>query len=211
MLFCGNNMSYQSLDSIRPTPNIAFIDGQNLYLGTTKCGECAKTKNIEFKDIRFSDCTCGNAWKIDLQRFRVYLRENYGISEAYYFFGYLHDENNDLYQEIQKAGFIVVFKEHNKLAKSKKKGNIDTDLVLEIMKNLLDNSNFDKIVLVSGDGDYKKLVQYLISKNRFRKILFPNKKHASSLYNELGSEMFDHLENLKTYIETKNEVKEKGS
>ncbi len=84
--------------------------------------------------------------------------------------------------------------------KSEKKGNVDTDIVFEIMKNLLDNKNFDKIVLVSGDGDYKKLVKYLIQKERFRKILFPNKKFASSLYNELGSEYFDYLENLKTYI-----------
>ena len=196
-------MTYQSLDSIRPVPNIAFVDGQNLYLGTTKCDNCAIAKRIDFKDIKFSDCTCGYAWKIDLPKFRVYLKENYSISEAYYFFGYLHDENAELYQEIQKAGFIVVFKEHNKLARSKKKGNIDTDLVFEIMKNLIENTNFHKIVLVSGDGDYIKLVKYLITKDKFKKILHPNKKHASSLYKELGSEMFDCLENLKTYIKEK--------
>lgn len=68
------------------------------------------------------------------------------------------------------------------------------------MKNLVDNPAFEKIVLVSGDGDYKKLVQYLISKKKFKKILFPNRKFASSLYKELGSEFFDNLENLKTYI-----------
>ena len=81
-------------------------------------------------------------------------------------------------------------------------------MVFEIMKNLLDNEEFDKILLISGDGDYKKIVNYLISKNRFEKMLFPNKKFASSLYNELGSEKFDYLENLKTYIEN---VNKKGS
>lgn len=40
---------------------------------------------------------------------------------------------------------------------------------------------------ISGDGDYKKVVEYLISKNRFLKILFPNKKF-SSLYKTLGNE-----------------------
>ncbi len=58
-----------------------------------------------------------------------------------------------------------MFKEHTKLHKSVKKGNIDTDMVFEIMKNLLDNDGFDKILLISGDGDYKKIVNYLISKN----------------------------------------------
>jgi uncharacterized LabA/DUF88 family protein len=150
--------------------------------------------------MKLSDCVCGKGWVINLTKFRVYLRDNYSVTEAYYFLGYLHDENDELYKNIQKAGFIVAFKEHNKLAKSKKKGNVDTDIVFEIMKNLVDNHDFNKVLLISGDGDYKKLVQYLISKDKFRKILFPNKKYASSLYKELGSEYFDYLENLKTYI-----------
>ena len=53
----------------------------------------------------------------------------------------------------------------------------------------------DKIVLVSGDGDYKLLVDFLIEEKKFKKILFPNKKFASSLYRQLGSELFDWLEN----------------
>lgn len=183
-------------------PNIAFIDGQNLYFGTTKCSDCSKYLNIEIQNMKISDCKCGYAWEINLNKFRTYLREKYNISEeAYYFLGYLHNENTDLYKEIQKSGFIVSFKEHYKLQKTKKKGNVDTDIVFEIMKKLVDGGNdFNKIVLVSGDGDYKKLVQYLISKNKFEKILFPNKKFASSLYKEFGSEFFDYMENLKTYI-----------
>lgn len=180
--------------------NLAFIDGQNLHFGTTKCDNCAKRLNVSLQDIRLSDCTCGDGWEVNLLKFRIYLKENYNVSEAYYFLGYLQNDNEELYKEIQKAGFIVLFKEHHKLAKSKKKGNVDTDIVFEIMKNLLDNKDFNKIVLVSGDGDYLKLVQYLINKNIFKKILFPNKKFASSLYKKLGSEFFDYLENIKEYI-----------
>lgn len=157
--------------------NSAFIDGQNLYLGTMQ-----------------------DNWSVDLAKFRVYLRDKYKIAEAYYFLGYLQEENDELYKEIQKAGFIVVFKEHNQYALTKKKGNVDTDLVFEIMKSLIENNTLDKIVLVSGDGDYKKLVEYLIGKDKFLKILFPNKKFASSLYKKLGSEFFDYLENIKSYI-----------
>lgn len=180
--------------------NIAFIDGQNLYLGTTKCSDCSTKLKIEFKDIQLADCVCGNAWEVTLSKFRIYLKENYNVAEAYYFLGYVQDENDELYKEIQKAGFIVLFKEHHKLSKSKKKGNVDTDIVFEIMKNLLENSVFDKIILVSGDGDYKKLINYLISKGRFKKILFPNKEFASSLYKELGGEFFDYLDNIKSYL-----------
>ncbi|OGI71170.1 hypothetical protein A3B84_01400 [Candidatus Nomurabacteria bacterium RIFCSPHIGHO2_02_FULL_35_13] len=180
--------------------NIAFIDGQNLFFGTTKCNDCAKTLGLEIRNIKLSDCTCGNAWKVNLVKFRIYLSENYGVKEAYYVLGYLSEKYEELYKDIQKAGFIVLFKEHNGKSKSEKKGNVDTDIVFEIMKNLIENNNFNKIVLISGDGDYKKLVYYLVDKNKFCKILFPNKKFASSLYDALGSEFFDYLENIKTYI-----------
>lgn len=185
---------------IQKENNLAFIDGQNLHFGTTKCDNCAKKLKLSLQEVKLSDCKCGNGWEVNLYKFRIYLKENYNVSEAYYFLGYLQDENGELYKEIQKAGFIVLFKEHHKLAKSKKKGNVDTDIVFEIMKNLIDNKEFSKVVLVSGDGDYLKLVQYLVNKDRFKKILFPNKKFASSLYKTLGSEYFDYLENIKVYI-----------
>lgn len=170
--------------------NIAFIDGQNLHLGTTS-----------------------NNWKVDLVKLRVYLKDKYHITEAYYFLGYVSEAEQDLYNNLQKSGFIVLFREHNPALRGEKKGNVDTDIVFEIMRNLIDNKNFNKIVLISGDGDYKKVVDYLIKKGKFKKILFPNRKFASSLYKKLGSEFFDYLENLKTHIEwqKKDQKKEKGS
>lgn len=183
--------------------NLAFVDGQNMYFGTTKCDVCAERLGIELQDVKLADCTCGIAWEVSLGKLRVYLKEKYNVSEAYYFLGNLQDKNVELYKEIQKAGFILIFKEHHNKAKSKKKGNVDADLVFEVMKNMLDNPGFNKIILVSGDGDYKKLVNYLIFKGKFEKILFPNKKFASSLYKEFGGESYDYLENVRTHIEEK--------
>lgn len=85
-------------------PSIAFIDGQNLHLGTNESG-----------------------WAVDHKKLRIYLREKYQI-------------------------------------------------------------------IVSGDGDYKRLVDFLIKKDHFGKMLFPNTKFASSLYKSLGTEFFDNLE-----------------
>lgn len=147
--------------------NIAFVDGQNLHLGTS--------------------------WNIDYKRFRTYLQEKYGVREAYYFFGYESEEQRDLYDSLQKAGFSVVFKEHEEFLTGKKKGNVDTDIVFEVMRSVAEDK-FKKVVLVSGDGDYKKMVDYLIQKSRFEKMLFPNWKFASSLYKKIGSEFFDHLD-----------------
>lgn len=169
--------------------NIAFIDAQNLHLGTTKCISCGINKHLEFKDLDISDCICGTAWKVDFFKFRKYLLEKLFVQEAYYFLGFLNEDNQSLYSDLQKAGFIIVFREHNKKMLGTKKGNVDTDIVFEIMRNLIENSELEKIVLVSGDGDYKKTVDYLIKKNKLEKILFPNGKTASSLYNNINNSL----------------------
>ena len=134
------------------------------------------------------------SWKVDLVKFRIYLQKKYSVSEAYYFLGYVQEVNQELYADIQKAGFILVFRQHNPAMIGKKKGNVDSDIIFNAMKRLYKNPDFDQIVLVSGDGDYKILVDFLIEEKRFKKVLFPNKKFASSLYKKIGSEYFDYLE-----------------
>ncbi len=146
--------------------NIAYIDGQNLYMGTSKAV---------------------NSWDIDLQKFKIYLTKKYKVDKAYYFLGYVEEGYNDLYEKIQSAGFILVFRQHNSAMLGKKKGNVDSDIIFQIMKKFYKGDSFNKIVLVSGDGDYKMLVDFLIEENKLEKILFPNKKFASSLYKSLGN------------------------
>ena len=64
----------------------------------------------------------------------------------------------------------MVFKEHNAKLVAKKKGNVDTDIVFAVLRNIIEEHESHRVVLVSGDGDYKKLVDYLIQKDRFEKI-----------------------------------------
>ena len=149
--------------------NQAFIDGQNLYLGT---------KRAE------------NSWIVDLKRFRIYLRERYNATEAYYFIGAYEPQLQDLYANLQKFGYILVFREHSATALSHKKGNVDTDIVFYMMKKLVEKENLDKILLVSGDGDYWRVVNYLIQKNKFEKLLIPNKNKLSSLYKTRTSDTY---------------------
>ncbi|HEY4493154.1 MAG TPA: NYN domain-containing protein [Candidatus Paceibacterota bacterium] len=169
--------------------NLAFVDGQNLHMGTAK------------REV--------DPWKIDLARFRIYLEQKYNVSKAYYFLGYVQEANEDLYEEIQNAGFVLIFREHNPAMMGKKKGNVDSDIIFHVMKKMYKKDDFGKIVLVSGDGDYKLLVDFLIEENRFEKILFPDLKRASSLYKKIGSRYFDALD--KPDVRKKFDRKEKGS
>lgn len=162
--------------------NFAFIDGQNLHMGT----------NSEKP-----------AWSVDFFKFREYLRKKYDVTRAYYFLGFVIDGKNDLYDKIQEAGFVLKFREHSSVMIGKKKGNVDSDIIFSVMKKIYKKEPFDKIVLVSGDGDYKMLVDFLIEENRFKKILFPNKKFASSLYKKITRIYFDYLANIKHKIRFK--------
>lgn len=125
--------------------NFAFIDSQNLYLSIRALG-----------------------WKLDFKRFRVYLRDKYMVSEAYLFLGYLQG-NEPLYTELQQAGYICIFKPTLELRDGKIKGNVDAELVLHTMINY---ERFNKAVIVSGDGDFYCLVEYLKIKINSKKYLF---------------------------------------
>lgn len=173
--------------------NYAFIDGQNLHLGTAK--------------------SLDDPWTINLARLKVYLEDKYRVSRIYYFLGYIQSENMKLYTRLQELGYIVVFKKQVDSMKSTKKGNIDSDLIFRVMEKLIEEpENFEKVLLISGDGDFKILVDYLIEKDRFLKILLPNKQYASSLYKELGSEYYDWMKNIRPLIEYhKKKKNKKGS
>ena len=114
--------------------NYAFIDSQNVHLGIRDLG-----------------------WRLDWRKFRTLLRERYRVSTAYLFIGYLA-ENQDLYQSLQKAGYVLIFKPVLRDAHGKPKGNVDADLVLQAM---IDYSHYERAVIVTSDGDFYCLVRYL--------------------------------------------------
>lgn len=144
-------------------PNYAFIDSQNLNLGVQRAG-----------------------WKMDWKKFRQFLKDKYNIDKAYMFIGYVPD-NESLYKQMQEAGYLVVLKPtvdmymtKEELADDKHvtKGNADAELVLQAMKEY---QNYDKAVVVSGDGDFYCLVEYLSEQKKLLHLLAPN-HHYSSLY-----------------------------
>lgn len=135
----------------------AFIDSQNLNLGVRS-----------------------QRWKLDFSRFRVYLKNKYQIEKAFLFIGYVSG-NESIYTMMQKSGYIVIFKptlEIKENGKTKIKGNVDAELVLHTM---IEYKNYDKAVIVSGDGDFHCLIEHLADKHKLLRILVPNKKYSSLL------------------------------
>jgi len=142
----------------KPRNNYAFIDSQNLNLSIRSQG-----------------------WILDFGKFRQYLRDKYGIAEAFLFIGYVY-ENQDLYTGLQKDGYILVFKPTLKLPSGKVKGNVDAELVLHAM---IEYKNCDNALIVTGDGDLHCLVDYLMKNGRLLKLMIPNRNSFSSLFRRL--------------------------
>lgn len=160
--------------------NFAFIDSQNLNLGVQKMG-----------------------WKLDWRRFRLYLREVHNVEKAFMFIGYLPG-NEKLYDQMHELGYLIVLKptlemydtEEKKEERTKKqeethkqdpgkpeekrvtKGNVDAELVLYAVKEM---PNYNKAIIVSGDGDFFSLVEYLDQQQKLQNLLAPNWQYSSLL------------------------------
>lgn len=134
-----------------------FIDSQNLNLGVRS-----------------------QSWSLDFQKFRIFLQDKYRVSKAFLFIGYI-PQNQKLYTYLQEAGYIVIFKPVLEVSKHKKrkiKGNVDAELVLHAM---IEYKNYDKAIVVSGDGDFYCLIEYLMGHHKLAKIIVPNKRYSSLL------------------------------
>jgi uncharacterized LabA/DUF88 family protein len=99
------------------------------------------------------------------------------------FIGFL-DGNNELYKKLQEAGFICIFKPTLTYKNGTTKGNCDAELVLHAM---IEYQNYEKAVLVSGDGDFFCLAQYLKDNSKLEAVLVPNQKKYSALLKKINS------------------------
>lgn len=143
----------------------AFIDSQNLNLGTQRSG-----------------------WKMDWRRFRQFLKDKYHVEKAYMFIGYMA-ENESMYEYMHSLGYLVVLKptvgingNHNDKDQSKEKslikGNVDTEVVLTAMKEI---NNYSKAIIVSGDGDFYSLAEYLEQRGKLLHIMTPSWQYSTLL------------------------------
>jgi len=97
-----------------------------------------------------------------------------------------------LYASLQNQGYLLIFKPTLFLPNGKVKGNVDAELVLHTM---IEYSNYDKAIIVSGDGDFHCLIEYLEQKDKLGRILIPNRKKYSKLLWKFNKHI-DYLNNL---------------
>lgn len=154
--------------------NYAFVDGNNLYLGIKAL-----------------------VWQLDFARFRVYLSDKYGVEKAFLFIGFVPGKER-LYQFLQEAGFVCVFKEIALEPSGHVKGNCDAELVLHAMVQL---PKYNQAVIVSGDGDFACLARHLISAGKLLRVLAPSRRSCAASLKKLPRETLSFVEDVRQKLE----------
>lgn len=157
-----------------------FIDSQNL--------------NLAIRDL---------GWKLDYKRFRVYLEDKFKISKAFLCIGFVKG-NEALYSHLKKSGYILIFKPTLEFSKNRKihtKGNVDAELVLHAM---IEYPKYEKAVIVSGDGDFHCLIEYLHKMNKLECVIVPNFFKFSALLRKFMKDLV-FLNRLRDKLEYKKE------
>ena len=163
-------------------PNYAFIDGQNLYLGS-------RNANID----------------LNYRKFRVYLKDKYNIDRAYLFIGYLQ-KNRNLYDMLQDCGYLLKFKPVLPARDGQKqKGDVDADLAFNIMRYY---QEYAQAVLVTSDGDFDTVTSYLREQNKLRAVISPSRKKCSALLQQAASEKMFYLEDIGEKVTGEDEIED---
>ena len=140
-----------------------YIDGNNLYRGAKALG-----------------------YEIDYKKFRGWLRQKYNATNIYLFIG-LVPARTKFYEYLQECNFILVFKQTVSVG-GVIKGNCDAELVLKTVTDFYTKA-FDKCILISGDGDFGCLVEFLEDNSALDQIIAPDKNKCSILLRNKNTEI----------------------
>ncbi len=140
-----------------------YIDGNNLYRGAKELG-----------------------FEIDYKKFRGWLRQKYSPANVYLFTG-LVPSRVSFYEYLQECGFILVFKQTVSV-EGTIKGNCDAELVLKATSDFYTKA-FTNCILITGDGDFGCLVEFLQNSKAIDRIISPDENKCSILLKNKNTEI----------------------
>jgi len=140
-----------------------YIDGNNLYRSAKELG-----------------------FEINYRRFKGWLRQKYNPDFVYLFIGNIPGRFK-FYEYLQNCGYVLIFKQTISIGE-KIKGNCDAELVL---KSIVDfyTSSFTSCILITGDGDFGCLVEFLKENKAIHCIIAPDKYKCSILLRNKNTEI----------------------
>ena len=174
----NNNNEFHSSGFFYPGEKLAvFIDGANLY---------AATKNLEFD--------------IDYKRLLGWISSQSRLVRAFYYTALVEDQEfspiRPLIDWLDYNGYTMVTKPAKEFTDStgrrKVKGNMDIELAIDMMDIA---EHVDHIVLFSGDGDFRRLVESVQRKGVRVSVISTVRSHPPMVADELRRQA-DHFVDL---------------
>ncbi len=132
-----------------------YIDGNNLYRAATELG-----------------------YQINYKKFRGWLRQKYNPTVVYLFIGRIQGMEL-FYQKLESFGYVLIFKQ-TVTVRGSVKGNCDAELVLRCVSDYYTDI-LKSGLLITGDGDFGCLVEFLKTHNVPTIVVAPHSKKCSIL------------------------------
>jgi uncharacterized LabA/DUF88 family protein len=155
----------------------AFIDASNIIYGAKAEG-----------------------WFIDQKKLFNYLKNKFKIKKAFFYYG--KDSKNSkkeaFLRKLGQIGFTLRVKEIKRFGK-RVKANCDVDLTMDM---LLKMKEYDKAVVLTGDGDFAPLFYYLQSRKKEVIIISSPKRTAREIKKFAGPKHID-FGSLRYFLEYK--------
>lgn len=159
-----------------------FVDGSNLFFMEKKLG-----------------------WFVDLKKLLSYLKGNDEITDAFYYVGKNtppEAKQQRFLDALPIMGYSLVTKDiksviDDKTGAKKYKANLDIEIVLDMFNTI---GNYDKAILVSGDGDFERPLEILRIRGKQLLVLATTNFIAKELKNVVGSHYID-LNDIKNQVQ----------
>lgn len=163
----------------------AFIDASNIIYGTRDEG-----------------------WKVDFKKLFRYLKERFKCRKVYYFAGKFKKspKQEAFYRKLGKFGYTLILKPvkfYYSSGKRVRKANCDVDLTFFAMRDL---DKFDRVIFLSGDGDFEILLKHFL-KLKKKVLIFANAKRTAREIKKLREVQFNDLLSLRKALEFTKKIR----
>ena len=169
------------MKKVKINTTYAFVDASNIIYGARAEG-----------------------WFIDLKKLIIYLRNRLKVKKAFFYYGRdsKSEKKEKFLNKLEEFGFTLRVKEIKRYG-TRIKANCDVDLTMDM---LIMEKQYERAIVLTGDGDFAPLFFYLISKKKKQiTVISSPKRTAKEIRTILGGNVlsFDDLRYLLEYKKPK--------
>jgi len=163
-----------------------------------------KKKEIIYAFIDASNIIYGakaEGWFIDQKKLIQYLKNKFSVKKAFFYFGKdKKDKKKEKFlSRLRQFGYILRVKEIKRFGK-RIKANCDVDLTMDM---LLKEKEYDRAIVLTGDGDFAPLFRHLIFEKKKEIIIVSSPKRTAKEIKRIAGNKHIDFGSLRYFLEYK--------